>query len=110
MKNILLVLIIALSFVSTSIAQKEKVTINKNVVLVNDVPVFELDVTDNGNAVKLSNLAGKELAYFQGLDFYDSAEITSANPKGRVIYYEITFMNDKRQCEAHIPGMRKASW
>lgn len=107
MKNILL---LAFTFfvLSTSFAQKEKISIDKNVVSVNGVPVFELDVTDNGNSIKLSNLEGKELAYFQGLDFYDSQEITGGNPKGRVIYYEITFMNDKRQCEAHIPGMRKA--
>lgn len=108
MKNACLLLLLALFSISTSFSQKEKISINKNLVSVNNVPVFELDVTDNGNSIKLSNLDGKELAFFKGLDFYDSQEITSGNPKGRVIYYETTFMNDQRQCELHIPGMRKA--
>ena len=105
--TILLLLITSLSF-STSFAQKDKISIDKGIVSLNGAPVFELKVTDNANSIQLNNLGGKELAYFKGADFYDSQEITGGNPKGRVIYYETTFMNDQRQCELHIPGMRKA--
>ena len=108
MKSIFLLLIIASFSVSSSFAQKDKIKIDKGIVTLNGVPVFELNLTDNANSIQLINLEGKELAYFKGLDFYDSQEITSGNPKGRVIYYETTFMNDQRQCELHIPGMRKA--
>ncbi|MDD2983440.1 MAG: hypothetical protein PHQ74_08630 [Crocinitomicaceae bacterium] len=108
MKNTILLLTFALFSITSTFAQKDKISIDKNIVTVNGVAVFELDVTDNGNSIKLSNLDGKELAFFKGLDFYDSQEITSGNPKGRVIYYETTFMNDQRQCELSIPGMRKA--
>ena len=108
MKNTFLLLMITLFSFSASFAQKEKISIKKGIVLVNDVPVFELIVTDNANSIQVNNLEGKELVYFKGFDFYDSQEITGGNPKGRVVYYEITFMNDKRQCEINVPGMRKA--
>ncbi len=108
MKKNILLLAFTLFSLALSFGQKEKISIDKKIVSVNGVPVFELDVTDNANSIKVSNLDGKELIFFKGLDFYDSQEITSGNPKGRVIYYETTFMNDQRQCELHIPGMRKA--
>ncbi len=107
MKNTFLLLLFTCISTLSVFSQKDKINIKKNLVTVNDVPVFNLDVTGNAQAIQLTNLDGKELAYFQLQDFYDSQEITGGNPKGRVIYYEVTFMNDQQQCEFQAPGMRK---
>ena len=47
----------------------------------------------------VKDLNGKKLAFLKFYDFNDPKEISSANPKGRVTYYEVTFLKSQQKAE-----------
>lgn len=99
--------VFTLLIVPFSFSQKDKIKIEKDIVYQNDAPVFKLDMVTMNN-IKLKSLDNKELAYFKCLDYYDSKAVSSGNPKGRIVYFDVTFFNQGNQkCEIPCDGMKK---
>ena len=47
----------------------------------------------------VKDLRGKKLAFLKFYDYNDPKEISSANPKGRITYYEVTFLESSQKAE-----------
>lgn len=91
-------------------AQKEKIEIHKKtgVVSVDGTPTFTLEGQQMGNTQILKNLNGERLAVFQIVDYYDSKHISNSNSQGRVVYFDVTFLNENMdKCEIPVNGLKK---
>jgi hypothetical protein len=64
-------------------------------------PLERRKVLDDLDSVIIHDIA-------RSYDFYDSKEISSGNPKGRVTYFEFTFLESGLKCETSNLGMKKA--
>ena len=103
-----MITIFLLFFTFNSFSQQQKVTVKKDIVSVNDVPVFTLVSTSYPDALTLYNLHNEKLAYFFTQFYSDARQINNANPQGRVGYFEITFFNEAMdKCEIRIVGFKK---
>jgi hypothetical protein len=109
MKTILLATNLLLLFLTfNSFSQQQKVTVKKDIVSVNDVPVFTLVSTSYPDALTLYNLKNEKLAYFFAQFYSDPRQINNANPQGKVSYFDITFFNEAMdKCEIRIVGFKK---
>jgi hypothetical protein len=98
MKLALFVLFICL--INYGQAQKMKITLKKDVVSINQKPVFKLVTTLFPRTVTMYNLQDHKLAVLETKVLIDFDEISKANPRGRVPYFEVTF-NDSAgsQCQ-----------
>lgn len=109
MKKILLLLVLSAIFPTISMAQKVKISIENDTVYINGKSEFILDLVSAASFdFRLKTLDGTQVAYLQFNDFYDSKEISSGNPKGRVTYFEFTFLESGLKCETSNLGMKKA--
>lgn len=91
-------------------AQKEKIEVDKKteVVSVDGTSVFILEGQNIGNTQILKDLNGQRMAVFQVVDYYDSRYISSSNSKGRVAYFDVTFLNENLdKCEIPVNGFKK---
>lgn len=91
-------------------AQKEKIEVDKKteVVSVDGTSVFILEGQNMGNTQILKDLNGQRMAVFQVVDYYDSRYISSSNSKGRVAYFDVTFLNENLdKCEIPVNGFKK---
>ncbi len=104
MQRILLTLFIFVSAV-TAQAQKEKVKLDYDkktgIVSTETVPVFKVleeksAQLPSAKDYTIQNLEGKNLFILAWNDFEDARERTQSNPNGSVIYYEVTFLNEKK--------------
>ena len=103
-----MITIFLLFFTFNSFSQLRKVTVKKDIVSVNDVPVFTLVSTSYPDAYTLYNLNNEKLAYFFAQFYSDARQINNANPQGRVGYFEITFFNEAMdKCEIRSVGFKK---
>ena len=109
MKTTLLATNLLLLFLTFNcFSQLRKVTVKKDIVSVNDVPVFTLVSTSYPDAYTLYNLKNEKLAYFFTQFYSDARQINNANPQGRVGYFDITFFNEAMdKCEIRIVGFKK---
>ena len=108
MKTLFATTILLLFFTFNSFSQQQKVTVKKDIVSVNDVPVFTLVSTSYPDAYTLYNLHNEKLAYFFTQFYSDARQINNANPQGRVGYFDITFFNEAMdKCEIRIVGFKK---
>lgn len=108
MKAVLIALLLFVPGVVS--AQKDKIEINKKteVVSIDGIPAFILEGKNMGNTQILKGIDGQRLAVFQVMDYYDSKHISSGNPKGRVTYYDVTFLNEALdKCEIPVGGFKK---
>lgn len=98
-----------LIIVSSVIGQKWEIKIEKDTVFVNGKSSFIIERVGGSASAdsRVKTMDGKEIAFFKFQDFYDSKEISSGNTKGRVTYYEITFLNSGQQCEANLSAIKK---
>jgi len=107
MKSILTLLLFCIAFIAD--AQKQKVALEDDTILVNGVPYAILEksagMTFN---FTVKSLEGKELIYFQFLEFNNPQAAVPGNPKGRVTYFEVTFFHDKQKCEVDATGGKKS--
>lgn len=104
MKNIF----ILLAYLFVGVAFSQKVEVKKDLVSVDGKPVFELRA-NHLQTFTLYNLNQEKLGVFNVEDYYDSREISNGNPKGRVAYFDVTFMNsDMDKCEIPINGFKKS--
>lgn len=104
MKNLLL---LALMTITSSLAfsQKKKVEIEGDTIKVNgESYALIFKKTPAAPVYTIKSLAGTPLMNWQFLDFNDPREANNSNPKGRVTYFQVTFYNDKQQCEIN-PNM-----
>ena len=86
----------------------QKVTVKKDLVSVDETPVFTMVSTSYPNAYTLYNLNNEKLAYFFAQFYSDPRQINNANPQGKVSYFEITFFNEAMdKCEIRIVGFKK---
>lgn len=108
MKTILITNILLFFFTFNIHSQEEKVTVKKDLVSVNDSPVFKIVSTNHMNGYTLYNLTDEKLAIFNLQSYSDPQQITSANPNGRISYLDITFLNgDMDKCEIRNAFMKK---
>ncbi|OJX37628.1 MAG: hypothetical protein BGO87_11175 [Flavobacteriia bacterium 40-80] len=106
-KRILFLNLMLLLSIGFTFSQKDKIKIDNDIVLVNNIPVFKLK-TFQMQTFTLYDLNDTKLAIFNCLDYYDSKEISSGNPKGRVVYFDVTFLNDDTdKCEIPCNGFKK---
>ena len=94
-----------LAFFVTAQAQKEKVKLEYDkktgIVSTETEPVFKVleeksAQLPSAKDYTIQNLEGKNLFILAWNDFEDARERTQSNPNGRVIYYEVTFLNEKK--------------
>ena len=104
MKKIFSVLML-LAFFVTAQAQKEKVKLEYDkktgIVSTETEPVFKVleeksAQLPSAKDYTIQNLEGKNLFILAWNDFEDARERSQSNPNGRVIYYEVTFLNEKK--------------
>lgn len=108
MKSIIITSILILFQVFNSYSQKQRVTVKKDVVSVDETPVFTLVYQNYPEALTLYNLNNEKLAILKAEGYSDSRRITNANPQGKVNYFDITFFNqDMDKCEIQIVGFKK---
>lgn len=94
MKKVILATILLIVCTQFNFAQKIK--FDGDTVLVDGNKAFILDmVSASSFNFKLKTLDGKQVAFLQFNDFYDTQEISSSNPKGRVTYFEVTFLESE---------------
>jgi hypothetical protein len=98
MKKVLLALILAVS--SAAFAQKQKVTVEDDIIYVDGVEYATMEKKGSASPTyTIKSLAGAALMSWQFYEFNDPKEVENANPQGRVTYYQVTFFGDKQQCE-----------
>jgi hypothetical protein len=86
----------------------QKVTVKKDLVSIDETPVFTIVSTSYPNAYTLYNLNNEKLAYFFAQFYSDPRHINNANPQGKVSYFDITFFNEAMdKCEIRIVGFKK---
>ncbi|WP_341903317.1 hypothetical protein [Fluviicola taffensis] len=104
MKNILLLaLMICIS--SLAFSQKKKVEIEGDTIKVNGAAyALIFRKTPATPVYTIKSLDGTPLMNWQFQDFNDPREVSNSNSKGRVTYFQVTFYNDKQQCEIN-PSM-----
>lgn len=106
MKKVILATILLIVCTQFNFAQKIK--FDGDTVLVDGNKAFILDmVSASSFNFKLKTLDGKQVAFLQFNDFYDTQEISSSNPKGRVTYFEVTFLESELKCEMPNVGLKK---
>ncbi len=98
-----------LVFSCTAWSQGHKVSVKKDLVSVNEEPAFKMVSTTYPDAYTITNLAGEKLIYFNAYFYNSPSQVTSANPNGRIGYFDITFFNEGMdKCEIRIVGGKKA--
>lgn len=108
MKTILITATLLFFVTFNSFSQKQKVTVKKDLVSIDDSPLFKMVSTNYPDAYTIYNLNGDKLALFNAQFYNDPQQITDGNPKGRIGYFEITFFNeDMDKCEIDIVGFKK---
>ncbi len=94
-----------LAFFVTAQAQKEKVKLTYNkktgIVSTETEPVFKVLEEKSAQLptaknYTIQNLDGKNLFILACNVFEDARERSQSNPSGEVIYYEVTFLNEKK--------------
>lgn len=103
MKNVLLILLfIYTAAVSFSKDKKSAVELREDTVYVEGSSLFimeKLKPFPGFFNYFIKNLKGDKLAFLKFNEYYDPKEISSANPKGRVTYYEVTFIESNQKAE-----------
>lgn len=103
MKRLLLILILAVS--SAAIAQKQKVTVEDDIIYVDGVEYAKMEKKGaSAPTYTIKTLTGTPIMSWQFYDFNDPKEVQTGNPEGRVTYFQVTFFGDKQQCEIN-PSM-----
>jgi len=106
MKTILITAILLSIFTFNSFSQEVKV--KKDIVSLDDVPLFKMVSTTYPDAYTLYNLNDEKLAIFNALFYNDPNQVTPANTQGRIGYFDITFFNQTMdKCEIRIVGFKK---
>jgi len=87
---------------------KDKYDMKGDVFLVNDAAQFKLESQGgmSGN-YKLKTLNDKDVAFFKHREIYLKEEISNSNPKGAVIFHEVTFYASGQKCEIQLPLSKK---
>ena len=106
MKLLLSLLICLITF--NSIAQKQKVTLEDDTIKVNGIS-YALIEKRGGMSLdfRIKSLDGKDLINFQFQEYNNPDKAQSSNPRGRITYYEVSFLNDGQKCETTSPGTKK---
>ncbi len=102
MKNILFAVILFLGMHSIQAKDKTEVDIKDDSVLVDGKASFifeKIKYMPGTFNYYVKDLSGKKLAFLKFYDYNDYKEISSANPKGRVTYYEVTFLGSGQKAE-----------
>lgn len=107
MKQILLIIFLSISAIT--FAQKQKISLEEDTIMVDSKPYAILEKKRGLTmSFTLKSLSGTELGFFNLQEFNDPKEASNANSNGRVTYFEVTFFNDSRQCEINIPATKKS--
>lgn len=86
----------------------QEVKVKKDIVSLDDTPLFKMISTNYPDAYTLYNLNDEKLAIFNALFYNDPKQVTDANTQGRIGYFDITFFNEAMdKCEIRIVGFKK---
>lgn len=109
MKSVYIVVLSLMIISFNSWSQNQKISVKKDLVSLNESPVFTMTSTSYPDAYTVSSLEGKKLIYFNAYFYNSPSQVTTANPNGRIGYFDITFFNDRMdKCEIRIVGAKKA--
>ncbi len=98
MKKLLLAAFVGISI--TSFAQKQKITVEDDVIMVDGTALAKMEKQGvSSPTYTIKSMSGTPLMSWQFNDFNDPKEVNNSNPQGRVTYYQVTFFGDKQQCE-----------
>ncbi len=98
MKNWLLLALLLSAF--SAFSQKKKVTVDGDTIRINGESYAIIE--KKGFAAPtytIKSMNGTPLMNWQFQDFNDPREANNSNPNGRVTYFQVTFFQDKQQCE-----------
>lgn len=106
MKHTLFALFVAFS--ATLFAQKQKITVDEDTIKV-DGTAYAIIEKKSGMTYDftIKSMTGTPLMYWQFQEFNNPNKVNNSNPHGRVTYFQITFFNDKQQCEASPVATKK---
>ncbi|CAN5917299.1 hypothetical protein BH11BAC7_BH11BAC7_14960 [soil metagenome] len=100
MKKYCVLILLFLTATLTVSAQKQKITLDDDTIMVDGQQYGILEKKMGvGFHYTVRSMDGKELMYLLFLEFNDPSEINSANPKGNVPYFEVTFLGSGKKCE-----------
>lgn len=86
----------------------QEVKVKKDIVSLDDTPLFKMISTNYPDAYTLYNLNEEKLAIFNALFYNDPKQVNDANTQGRIGYFDITFFNEAMdKCEIRIVGFKK---
>jgi hypothetical protein len=108
MKQILILALAVLCMKVNAFAQKQKITVDDDTIKVNGISYAVIE-KKSGLAFdfRIKSLQGKDLINFQFQEFNNPNKANQSNPKGRVTYFEVSFMNDGQKCEVQSVGSKK---
>jgi hypothetical protein len=107
MKKVPVLILLFLLAGFTAQAQKQKVTIDDDTIKVDGHPYGIIERKGIVFDFTIKSLDGKEQIYLKYMEFYDPHEVSSANPKGTVNYFEVTFLNSGGKCEVMTAANKK---
>ena len=100
---------LSILFSFSTFAQKETIKVKKDIVYVNDIPQFTIELNFRMEAYTIYNLQGEKLIYLIAQEYFDVNAQSSSNPKGSIKYFDVTFMDESmNKCEIPIIGMKTA--
>ena len=105
-----LVLFLVFAATQAVFSQKAKITFNGDTAVVDGKPFVILAKKGGLSAdLKVKSLNGTALINFNFQEYDNPNKINSGNPKGRVTYFEITFLDATGgKCEADVFSSKKA--
>lgn len=102
MKKALLIALVGIA--TTAFGQKQKITVDNDIIYVDGVEYAMLEKSGLGAPVyTVKSMTGTVLMNWQFNDFNDPREVSNSNTQGRVCYFQVTFLGDKQQCEINPP-------
>lgn len=95
-------------FSTALFAQKQKITVDEDTIKV-DGTSYAIIEKKSGMVYDftIKSMSGTPLMYWQFQEFNNPNKVSSSNPHGRVTYFQVTFFNDKQQCEANPVATKK---
>ncbi len=104
-KVVLFILLIA----NCKIVSAQKVSVNDGLIKVDNNAYAKIQKA-KGLSVDftISSINSEELIFFKFREFNNPNKVTKSNPKGRVTYYEITFLKSGSKCEMDCNSTKKA--
>lgn len=94
-------LLTTMLLVSSSLLQAQKIDVKDDIVTVDGVPYCRIEKIRGGGDwdFKVHSNSGNALIHLKGREYFDPSQVNNGNPKGRIFYYEWTFLGSDGKAE-----------